>query len=349
MPIGPIMMDLKGVELDHTERELLSHPLVGGVVLFTRNFLSSEQLQDLIFNIRSVRREPILVTVDHEGGRIQRFREGFTALPACEELGNLYNKNSNEALKFAQEIGWLMAAELLSVGIDMSFAPVLDLNLKISEVIGNRSFHRDPDVVIQLATAYIQGMNQAGMAAIGKHFPGHGSVKTDSHIDIPIDPRDFNTILHQDLLPFAKMAPNLLSGIMPAHITYSKVDEKPATFSSIWLKEVLRQQLHFCGAIISDDLSMAGASVMGDITNRAKAALDAGCDMILLCNDPDGIIHVIENLQDYANQLSSQRLIKLCGYFQYTRKELVNCDRWNNVRASLKSFGLCSSISPNVC
>ena len=272
MSLGPVMVDLKGTRLEPDEKEMLEHPLVGGVILFSRNYESPEQIADLVDNIHQVREPHLLVSVDHEGGRVQRFREGFTALPPLAKLGAQYQQDKKRAKRMAETCGWLMAIELRAVGVDFSFAPVLDIERGISDVIGDRSFGKDPDTVVDLAVAYIRGMQNAGMAATGKHFPGHGAVKADSHVACPVDERSFEDIVAYDVVPFERLIRNGLAGIMPAHVVYSSVDPNPAGFSRFWLNEVLRNQLEFQGVIFSDDLRMEGASIAGDVVDRARAA-----------------------------------------------------------------------------
>ena len=249
MTLGPIMLDLKGLEVSPEEREQLAHPLVGGVILFSRNYEGIEQLVKLVEDIHNIRSPQLLVAVDHEGGRVQRFRDGFTHMPAVNTLMSVYDNNQQQALTLAQTCGWLMAVELRSVGVDFSFAPVLDLDLGVSDVIVDRAFHRDPVAVGALALAYTQGMARAGMAATGKHFPGHGAVKVDSHVDFPVDKRELETIYMQDVKPFEHLINNGLAGIMPAHVIYPKVDPHPAGFSRFWLSQVLRERLQFQGVI----------------------------------------------------------------------------------------------------
>ncbi|CAN5379440.1 beta-N-acetylhexosaminidase [soil metagenome] len=337
MALGPIMLDLEGLELSQEEGELLRHPLVGGVVLFSRNYHSREQLQQLTYSIRQIR-SSILIAVDHEGGRVQRFRGDFTDLPAAAGFGMIYDKDPEKAKMLANTTGWLMAMELLAVGIDLSFAPVLDLDHGISQVIGDRAFHHNPEVVALLASAYMRGMSYAGMCAVGKHFPGHGAVAADSHTDIPFDDRDFQTIAEQDLLPFTQLVTAGLKGIMPAHVIYLALDQQPAGFSHFWLQQILRQQLGFTGAIFSDDLSMAGAKIMKDCTERARYALDAGCDMVLICNDRNSVIEVIEGIKGYNNPESCHRLLKMVGHFQYTWTELEQIILWQQARETITSL-----------
>lgn len=327
------MVDLKGTRLEPEEKEMLEHPLVGGVILFTRNYESPEQVTDLVESIHQVRKPHLLVSVDHEGGRVQRFREGFTALPPLAKLGAHYQQDKKRAKRMAETCGWLMAIELRAVGVDFSFAPVLDIERGISDVIGDRSFGKDPDTVVDLAVAYIRGMQHAGMAATGKHFPGHGAVKADSHVACPVDERSFEDIVAYDVVPFERLIRNGLAGIMPAHVVYSSVDPNPAGFSRFWLNEVLRNQLEFQGVIFSDDLSMEGASIAGDVVDRARAALNAGCDMALVCNDPDAAAKVLDNLGDLDNPVSHVRLARMHGRHFVNRKEMLKEDAWKNAVA----------------
>jgi beta-N-acetylhexosaminidase len=282
------MIDLAGLTVSALETEQLQHPQVGGIILFSRNFEDKNQLIELIKQVRHLRPE-LLIAVDHEGGRVQRFREGFSLLPAMGDILPAAKGDLTLAKQWAKECGFLMAIELLACDIDLSFAPVLDVN-GISDVIGKRSFSALADEVSVLAEQFIIGMNEAGMAAVGKHFPGHGSVAADSHIAMPVDPRSKEQVEAFDMLPFKQLiGKKKLQGVMPAHVVYSHIDPNPAGFSTYWLQTILRQQLGFDGVIFSDDLGMKGASVAGDYLGRAKAALDAGCDMILVCNDPAGV------------------------------------------------------------
>ena len=280
------MADVAGLELTAGDVQRLQHPLMGGVILFARNFASPEQLKTLTTSIHALREPKLLIAVDHEGGRVQRFREGFTIIPPMRVLGQRWDNAAQEGVKLAENVGYVIAAELVSHGVDFSFAPVLDVDWGESGVIGDRAFHKDPMVISTLGKALIAGMADAGMGAVGKHYPGHGFVRADSHHEIPVDDRSFDEIDKTDLIPFRALAKLGMSAVMPAHVIYPQVDSKPAGFSSTWLKDILRGQLGFDGVIFSDDLSMEGASTAGNVTQRAHAALNAGCDMVLLCNDP---------------------------------------------------------------
>lgn len=326
------MLDLSGTELSAAEAGLLSAPQVGGVILFARNFVSVEQLQALVADIRAVRPD-IILAVDQEGGRVQRFKAGFTRLPPVRLLGRLYDDDPAHAIAQAREWGWLMAAEIRALDIDLSFAPVLDLDFGRSQVIGNRAFHSDPAVVSALAAAYIDGMGDAGMAATGKHFPGHGWVVADSHVDIPVDERTRAEILETDLMPFKVLA-RQLKGLMPAHVIYRQFDDKPAGFSRFWLQQVLRDQLEFAGVIFSDDLGMEGAAVVGGYVQRAEAALQAGCDMVLVCNHRPGALDVLDWLN--ANPLpENPRIAALRGAPAPSLDCLRDSDRWQQAQQGM--------------
>jgi len=328
MPLGPVMLDLAGLEISPVERELLRHPAVGGVILFTRNYASADQVAMLVAEIHRLREPRLLVAVDHEGGRVQRFREGFTALPAVRQLGALYDSDRKRAKRLAETHGWLMAAEVRAVGIDFSFAPVLDLDRGVSTIIGDRAFHSDPERVADLAHSYMSGMARAGMAATGKHFPGHGAVAADSHIAIPVDERRYEDIYAEDILPFERMIHFGLAAVMPAHVIYPRVDPHPAGFSPFWMQEVLRKRLDFQGVIFSDDLSMEGASVAGGYVERAHAALNAGCDMALVCNNPEAAAQVVEALVDHHSPASHARLLRMRGRTAPDRLQLQQTAAW---------------------
>ncbi|KPK60577.1 MAG: beta-hexosaminidase [Gammaproteobacteria bacterium SG8_31] len=327
MTLGPLMLDLEGTELSAEERDILEHPVVGGVILFSRNFHSPEQLAQLTSEIHAIRRPPLLVAVDQEGGRVQRFREGFTPLPAVHLVGRQYDLDVAGALSAAETLGWIMAAELRAVGVDLSFAPVLDLDWGISEVIGDRAFHRLPRVVSALARRYIRGMAAAGMTATGKHFPGHGAVAADSHRALPEDRRSYADIA-EDIVPFEFLIPEGLGAVMAAHVRYSEVDPAPASFSRWWLTTELRGRMGFRGVIFSDDLVMAAAEVVGGVEERARAALEAGCDMILVCNDREASLAVIDALGDYSEPAGQVRLARMHGRKGPDRNHLLNSQTW---------------------
>lgn len=329
MSLGPIMLDLDSVTMSPEEKEMLKHPLVGGVILFTRNFSSVEQVTLLVKEIHELREPKLLVAVDHEGGRVQRFRDGFSSLPAVGHFGEIYKHNPKRAHLLSETAGWLMAAELRAIGVDFSFAPVLDIDYGKSTVIGDRAFHQDGKIITELAHAYTIGMHDAGMAATGKHFPGHGAVTADSHVDIPVDDREYNEIYANDILPFKRMINHGIAAIMPAHVIYSKVDSMPAGFSEIWLKVILRQRLSFQGVIFSDDLDMKGASVVGEkYVDRAEKALSAGCDMVLVCNNREGALNVVDNLSGYNDPVSHLRLARMHGKHETTMTGLHKTTKW---------------------
>lgn len=295
MPLGPVMLDLVGTVLQDDEKAMLSNPLVGGVIYFARNYQSPAQIKALSDAIRGIRPE-LLIAVDQEGGRVQRFIEGFTRLPAMQKFLPLYRKNAKACLGMVKNCGWLMASELVAVGVDFSFAPVLDVDDSGCDVIANRSFSPKPEEVCALAAAWMAGMHEAGMATTGKHFPGHGSVTSDSHLTQPVDLREFVDIAKHDLIPFVELFADL-DAVMPAHILFSKIDAKHTVgFSSYWLQTILRKDLGFEGVIFSDDLSMKGAASVGGYVARAEHALVAGCDMVLICNNRDGVDEVLNNL-----------------------------------------------------
>lgn len=311
LPLGPVMVDVAGLSLSEDERAFLRHPLVGGVILFARNFESPTQLAELCRSIRALRAPELLIAVDHEGGRVQRFQTGFTRLPAMRSLGRLYDEQPESALAAAYDIGFILAAELGNHGVGLSFAPVLDLDFGRSSVIGERAYHRDPHIVARLAVAQIEGMRDAGMGAIGKHFPGHGHVEADSHHAVPIDDRPLEAILAEDVVPYTTTIAAGLAGVMPAHVIYRAVDPTmPAGFSPIWINDVLRGRLGFRGIVFSDDLSMEGAAVAGDVVDRARAAFGAGCDMVLVCNAPEEARRLIAGLDD-APRLDPARVALL--------------------------------------
>lgn len=335
MTLGPLMIDLQGLALTQEDRELLRHPLVGGVILFTRNFESVEQLETLIAEIRGARTPPVLVTVDHEGGRVQRFRNGFTVLPSMRTIGREYDLDPGAGRRLARQCGWLMAAELRAVGVDMSFAPCVDLDYGVSSVIGDRAFHHDPHIVAELAVAFMGGMREAGMAATAKHFPGHGAVAPDSHVAMPVDRRSLPD-LDEDLHPYRRLIANGLASVMAAHVVFPDVDDLPAGFSPRWIRDELRGRLGFTGAVFTDDLSMTGAAVVGDMGARAKAALAAGCDVLSLCNDRQGVLQVIDSLPRSGDPLSQVRMARLHGKPGMTRRALHASSEWRACESAVK-------------
>jgi len=309
---GPVVLDVVGKHLNADDERRIAHPLTGGVILFARNFESRAQLTALTRAIRNVRSD-VLICIDHEGGRVQRAKtDGFTHLPAMAKLGALWDRDVLMATKAAIACGYVLAAELRACDIDLSFTPVLDLDFGRSGVIGDRAFHADPRVVTMLANHLAHGLLLAGMANCGKHFPGHGYVEADSHVAVPVDERTLDEILAHDARPYDWMGPALAS-VMPAHVIYPKVDPSPAGFSRFWLQDVLRAQLGFEGVIFSDDLSMEGASVAGTVTQGARAALDAGCDMVLICNSPDKADQLLAELDTSTSKASQRRIRKLFG------------------------------------
>jgi beta-N-acetylhexosaminidase len=330
--IGPLMCDLEGLELTSKEIELIQHPFVGGIILFSRNCESPEQVLQLTTAIRKIKPN-ILIAVDQEGGRVQRLQHGFTRLPSANNIGQLYNKDPQQACVVAEAFGWLMATEVLAVGIDFSFAPVLDLDKNLSAVIGDRAFHSKSDSIVKLAEHFIAGMHKAGMAATGKHFPGHGSVAPDSHINLPIDERSLTEIEQDDIIPFQKLIPKYLDSIMPAHIVFPKIDDKPVCFSEHWLQDILRKDLHFDGVIFSDDLSMEGAKIINGCFERVSLALKAGCDMILICNDRDSVEEVLRGLSDCPLAFATKnRLLRMKGKSKLSWNALSGDNDWQRAR-----------------
>lgn len=312
-PRGPVMVDVEGYALSDAERARLSHPLVGGVILFRRNFQDVEQLKALTAEIRALRSPELLIAVDHEGGRVQRFIAGFTRLPPMQVLGQAWDRDPAAALAEAETVGEVLATELRACGVDLSFTPVLDLGWGRCAVIGNRSFHRDPEAVSQLAEALQRGLVRGGMASCGKHFPGHGYVAGDSHHVMPVDGRSLDELRADDLVPFARLAAAGMASVMPAHVVYPAVDAQPAGFSRIWLQDVLRAELGFDGVIFSDDLGMEGAAGAGSFVERAEAALAAGCDMVLVCNQPARADEVLAGLKPPAHPRLADRLVRMAG------------------------------------
>ena len=313
MSLGPVMLDIEGTQLTADDKKKLLHPLVGGVILFTRNYSSLCQLAQLTAEIHALRTPPLLIAVDHEGGRVQRFREDFTRLPPMRELGIIWDDHPVKARHLAQQTGYVLAAELRAAGVDLSFTPVLDMDHGQSCIIGDRAFHHKPKAIADLAHSLMSGLKSGGMTAVGKHFPGHGYIEADSHIEVPVDERAYLDIEENDLIPFRKMIGFGLAGIMPAHVIYPQVDAHPAGFSEIWLKKILRGELGFEGCIFSDDLNMEGAAIAGNMLQRAESALNAGCDMVLVCNNPEAADTLLAELQWDISAISVVRLARMRG------------------------------------
>lgn len=335
MTLGPLMVDVEGTALSAEDREVLSHPLVGSVILFTRNYADPTQLAALVADIHALRSPPLVVGVDHEGGRVQRFRPGFSVLPPARLLGRAYDADPRAGLALARDLAWLMAAELRATGIDLSFAPCVDLDLGVSTVIGDRALHREPDAVGRLATAWMHGMRDAGMPATAKHFPGHGGVAADSHHALPVDRRALAD-LDGDLAPYRVLIANGLPGVMVAHVLYPEVDEVPASASRRWIRGILRGELRFQGAVFADDLSMAGAAAIGGIVERAQRALEAGCDVLPVCNHRPSVAALLDGLRDPGDAAAALRRVRLRGRGHVSRDELLASGEWQRCRAALE-------------
>jgi beta-N-acetylhexosaminidase len=332
--LGPLLIDLEGTSLTAEEKTLLQHPGIGGIILFARNIVDRSQVIDLTRSIREVMPTG-LITVDQEGGRVQRLQAGFTRLPPLEVLGLLYNEDSQKAVETAHAFGWLMASEVLAVGIDLSFAPVCDC-ARVSGVIGSRALHSNPNVVGRLAIAYREGMRAAGMAATAKHFPGHGSVVPDSHYDLPLDDRSLEEILEDDAIPFAQIIASGVEAIMPAHIVFSKVDQFPVGFSGHWLKNILRNQLGFQGVIVSDDLSMKATATFGNFPERTQLALEAGCDLVLICQNRPAVYTVLKSIEQWPNAMPA--IEKLRGQCSVSWAALQQDHRWHEITAVMQTL-----------
>ena len=334
--IGALMLDIAGTELTQEDIELLQAPQVGGMILFGRNIESPEQVRALTDHMRQIRPD-ILIAVDQEGGRVQRLKQGFTPLPAMGKFGELYLTEPEKAVELAEQCGWLMAAEVLAVGIDFSFAPVLDLN-DVSDVIGDRGFAKNMQDIIPLASAFLKGMKRAGMASTGKHFPGHGSVKADSHIAAAVDHRSYEEIYQKDMQSFIQLQPQL-DALMPAHVIYENIDPNPAGFSPYWIQKVLRQELQFDGILFSDDLSMQAACVAGGADARMQAALNAGCDMGLVCNNRESACIALDGIQNLAlpNQERLERMRGKIPQIEIGQSIELGAD-WQNVRNRIVDF-----------
>jgi beta-N-acetylhexosaminidase len=331
MSLGPVMVDIAGTALTAADREILSHPLVGSVILFTRNYVDPQQLQALTAEIQSVRSPALLIAVDHEGGRVQRFRPGFSALPPLRRIGHAFDADVANGLEMARALGWLMAAEVLACGLDFSFAPCVDLDYGVSSIIGDRAFHARADVVAQLAIAYMHGMRDAGMAATAKHYPGHGAVVADSHVALPVDRREL-VDMDEDLLPYRRLIDNGLPAVMVAHVLYPAIDGVPASFSRRWINGVLRRELGFAGLVFADDLTMGGATAVGDLIQRAQQALAAGCDVLPVCNDRPGVERLLEGLRVTVDPASQVRLVRMRGRKQLRFETLGASAAWQSAR-----------------
>ncbi|MGH1469935.1 MAG: beta-N-acetylhexosaminidase [Cellvibrionaceae bacterium] len=334
--LGPIMLDIEGTVLSVEDKRLLQHDLVGGIIFFSRNYESADQIRSLVNDIRAIRPD-IVLAVDQEGGRVQRFKLGYTLIPPMQSFLSYREKQTHEkTLELIQDVGWLMAAEILASGIDISFAPVLDVDESHCSIIADRSFASDPKLVAEFGRAFIDGMHDAGMSATGKHFPGHGAVTTDSHLELPVDHRSFEKIHTSDLIPFSELI-HLLDAVMPAHIIFTKVDRSPVGFSTVWLKEILQQQMKFEGVIFSDDLSMEGAASAGSYGDRAEQALNAGCDVVLVCNNREGALEIISRLEKLNVKPAS-------GLHQMSAKRWWNWDdlrknkRWLRTKETLSKI-----------
>ena len=299
-----LMIDIEGPFLNQEDIELIGSPHVGGLILFERNFLDRNQITDLCFEIKSKKPE-IIIAVDQEGGRVQRFKKGFSQIPPMQKLGDLVSYDKQVGLDLCKNAGWLIASELIASGIDLSFSPVLDLDQDLSSIIGDRAFSDQIDIVIECARAFIFGMNEAGMACVGKHFPGHGSISEDSHLEKPIDRRALNEIEKKDLIPFKELINNL-DGIMTAHILFPEVDERITTFSKIWIKQILKEQMKFEGMIFSDDLSMEGTNEFKSFYDKTKNAIISGCEMILICNNREGAKDALKYFEENKIEASEK-------------------------------------------
>ncbi|WP_163557463.1 beta-N-acetylhexosaminidase [Halomonas sp. NO4] len=330
--LGPVMLDLEGTRLRVEERKLLARPEVGGVILFGRNVQDAQQVRALCDAIRGVRPD-LLLAIDQEGGRVQRLRQGVTRLPAMGRIGRDFAVAPEVTLRLCQDTGWLLGMEMAACGLDFSFAPVLDVDVGLSSVIGDRSFGADPETVAAMGGAFVAGLHEAGMAAVGKHFPGHGGVAADSHLEMPVDDRPLAELKRRDLVPFSALAARL-DGIMPAHVIYSALDARPAGFSASWLG-MLRETLGFKGTLFSDDLGMAAASVAGGPRERARAALAAGCDAVLVCNDRSAALEALD--------ACSGRRFRPARRLRYGRarpelEALAALSRWRRVHARLEAM-----------
>ena len=337
MSLGPFMVDIAGTELSADDIRVLKCPLVGSVILFARNYANPRQVADLTASIRALRTPHLLIAVDQEGGRVQRFRDGFTRLPAVRLLGRVYDEDRRDGLALAQSVGWLMAAELRAVGVDFSFAPCVDLDYGVSEIIGDRAFHSDPDAVAALAVATLSGMREAGMAAVAKHFPGHGAVVADSHVALPVDRREYAD-LEQDIRPYRPLIDNNLAAVMAAHVVFPAVDPLPASLSRRWITGILRGELNFHGCVFADDLTMAGAAAFGDVLARAKLAFAAGCDVLPICNDRHSVELVLGSFgTDVGSAAAQARLVRMRARGE-AAADLRSSRHWQETAARIASL-----------
>jgi beta-N-acetylhexosaminidase len=338
MTLGPLMVDVAGTGLSAEDREVLRHPLVGGVILFARNYEDPNQLTELVAAIHAVRTPALIVGVDQEGGRVQRFKSGFSLLPPPRRIGREFEADARAGLELARKLGWLMAAELRAHGVDLSFAPVVDLDYGVSEAIGDRALHPESSAVGQLAVAYMHGMRDAGMVATAKHFPGHGAVVADSHVALPVDRREL-VDLAADLAPYRILIANGLAGVMMAHVAFPAVDAGPAGFSRRWIQEILRGELRFQGVVFSDDLSMEGAGAVGGIRERAERALRAGCDVLLVCNSRPSVETLLAELEIESQPASALRRVRLRGRDGMPRDVLRSSLPWQECQRELERCG----------
>jgi beta-N-acetylhexosaminidase len=344
MTLGPLMIDLVGPSVSPEERDMLAHPLVGGVILFSRNYESPTQLLELTRSIHAVRNPPLLIGVDHEGGRVQRFRSGFSLLPPARRLGHLFDTDHPAGISAARTMGWLMAAELRAHGVDLSFAPTVDLDYGLNAAIGDRALHGSADVTAQLAVSYMLGMRDAGMAATAKHFPGHGAVLADSHVSLPVDRRELAD-LDADLAPYRRLIANGLPGVMVAHILLPALDAAPASLSARWIRGVLRTDLNFQGAIFTDDLSMGAVAAGSDIVERCQRALSAGCDMLLVCNDPASRAQALSGLAVSPDPASQLRLVRMRGGERLSPATLHAAAQWTAAQQLLAQLAAAPALS----
>ena len=338
MIIGPLMIDIEGTCLSPQEVEFLKSPVVGGVILFSRNYKNFHQLLGLVEEIKSIKSPAPIIAVDHEGGRVQRFKDPLTIIPSMTKLGNLYNKDIKKSKIVAYRIGWLLAAEIRSIGIDLAFTPVVDLDLGISSIIGDRSIHSNHIAVSEMALELTTGMRDAGMSSTAKHFPSHSGAKNDSHKEIAIDQRNYLE-LNKDIYPYSLLIRSELESIMISHVVFPKIHDVPASLSSVWIKDKLRGELNFNGAIITDDLSMSGAALKGeDPTDLVTKSLQSGCDMVILCNSTKKISKIIANLDGYVNYDSQPRLEKLYGKGEYIFSELKDNDLYLEAQQAIANL-----------